>query len=68
MAEKSHVNELGAGTAIALRLTAPWAHSGRIVILDSGFASLKAAKALAEVGLYMMVMLRQLTVVFPNSG
>ena len=54
MAEKEHVHELGAGTAIALRLTAPWAHSGRIVILDSGFASLKAAKALAEVGLYMI--------------
>ncbi|KAL5489428.1 hypothetical protein EMCRGX_G018519, partial [Ephydatia muelleri] len=54
MAEKEHVNELGAGTAIALRLTAPWVHSGRIVILDSGFASLKTAIALAEVGLYMI--------------
>ena len=54
MAEKEHVNELGAGTAIALRLTAPWVHSVRIVILDSGFASLKTAKALAEVGLYMI--------------
>lgn len=34
-----------------LRLTAQWVHSGRIVIIDSGFASIKAAKVLAEVGL-----------------
>ena len=53
MADKEHVKELGTGAAIALRLTGPWAHSVRIVILDSGFASLKAAKALAEVELYI---------------
>ena len=46
--------QVRAGTAIALRLTAPWVHSGRIIILDSGFASLKAPKALAEVGLHMI--------------
>ena len=51
MADKKHVRELGTGTAAALRLTAPWAHTGCIVFLDSAFASLKAAKALAGAGL-----------------
>ena len=46
MADKEYVKDLGAGAATAMRLTAPWRNSGRMVILDSAFVSLKAAKAL----------------------
>ena len=67
MADKKHVRELGAGTAAALRLTAPWAHTGRIVILDSAFASLKAAKALAGAGLYMVGNVKTAHTGFPKG-
>ena len=49
MADKEYVKDLGASAATAMRLTLPWRNSGRIVILNSAFASLKAAKALAGV-------------------
>jgi hypothetical protein len=54
MASKEWVQELGSGAAIAMRMTKPWANSSRVVILDSAFASLKAAKALAGVGLFII--------------
>ena len=50
MADKEYVKYLGAGLVTAMRLTSKWRNSGHIVILDSAFASLKAAKALAGVG------------------
>ena len=50
IADKKHVRELGAGTAAALRLTTPWAHTGRIVILDNPFASLNLSRCRAVHG------------------
>ena len=38
---KQWTEEFGEGTAIVLRLCQPWAGSGRIVIADSAFSSVK---------------------------
>ena len=55
MADKEYMKDLGAGAVSAMRLTLPWRNSGgHIVILGSALASLKAAKALAGVGLFMI--------------
>jgi hypothetical protein len=52
MAKHKYVTELGSGAAIAMRMTFAWHRTKRIVLLDSAFASLKAAQALAGVGLF----------------
>ena len=54
MAKKPYQTELGAGTATTLRLCEPWFHSGRIILGDSWFASVKVAEQLHNRGLYFM--------------
>lgn len=54
MQGKDFVSEYNAGTALTLRMTKPWWGSGRLVILDSAFASFMCAKALANKGMYMV--------------
>ena len=54
MADKEYVKDLGAGLVTAIRPTSKWRNYGCIVILDSAFASWKAVKALAGVGLLMI--------------
>jgi hypothetical protein len=51
MATKKFVAEWGKLPARALRCTQPWHRTGRIVILDAGFASVLAARGFAEVSL-----------------
>ncbi len=45
------VSVYGSNPAKALRCVKPWLSSGRCVILDPGFASLKCVKGMAEHGM-----------------
>ena len=54
MAKKEFVQEYGKNPAKALRCVKPWFNTGRLVILDAGFASVKCAIGMAEHGLYMI--------------
>ena len=54
MCDKKFVKEFGATTATTLQLTEAYHGSGRRVIADSWFASVKCVKALMERGLYLM--------------
>lgn len=54
MAEAEYVSEAGKNPAKALRCTKPWHGSGRLVILDSGFASVTCAMHLADKGMYFI--------------
>ena len=51
MAEKDHVEEYGATTAIVLRLVKEYNGSGRVVIADSWFGSVKSI--IAEIGIIL---------------
>jgi hypothetical protein len=64
---KEFVGTYGAiNPAKALRCVKPWFGSGRCVILDSGFASLKCAKRKAENGLFMIGNVKTTHVGFPK--
>jgi hypothetical protein len=54
MATKKFVAEWGKLPARALRCTEPWHRTGRVVILDAGFASVLATRGFAEQGLSMV--------------
>ena len=54
MAEKKFVREFGKNPSKALRCTENWFGSGRLVFLDSGFASWKGVQGFAEHGLYVI--------------
>lgn len=59
MAEKEHVNRVGATTATCLRLTEPWKGSGRIIVGDSWFGSVKSARELYQTnGLYSILLVK----------
>ena len=59
MQDKEHVSEYGATSATCLRLTEPWKHSGRIVIADSWFGSVKSAVKLYNInGLYSNMLVK----------
>ena len=51
MESKEFVAEFGKNPAKALRCVKNWFHSGRLVLVDSGFASVELAMGLAEHGL-----------------
>ena len=56
---KQYHAEYGEGTAVTLRLVAPWAGSGRYVVMDSAFGSFKTIVALLSiVGLYGIGMVK----------
>jgi hypothetical protein len=52
MQDKEFVSGYGAKPAKAMRCVKPRLGSGRCVILDSGFASLKCVKGMAEHGMF----------------
>jgi hypothetical protein len=52
-------SEHGKTTGLLLRLTDSIAHSGRIVIMDSGFCVLKALIKLASVGVYASAVIKK---------
>ena len=54
MQQKRWVQQYGVGCATLMRCTLPWHGSGRLILGDSAFASLRSAMALAEVGMYLI--------------
>ena len=67
MGEKEFVRELGATTAVTLRLTAPWKYSGRVVVADSWFGSVKAVVNLFNrYKLYGTMLVKTAHVKFPK--
>ncbi|XP_069354527.1 piggyBac transposable element-derived protein 3-like [Maniola hyperantus] len=67
MSAKKWQRELGAGTATTLRLTEPWHGSGRVVVGDSWFASVKTAVELSKVGLYFIGLVKTAHSFYPSS-
>lgn len=65
MQQKEWQHQLGAGTATTLRLTRPWHGSGRIVVGDSWFGSVKTAFELHQRGLFFMGMVKTATKKYP---
>ncbi|XP_050298561.1 piggyBac transposable element-derived protein 4-like [Anthonomus grandis grandis] len=65
MQKKEWQRELGAGTATTLRLTRPWHGSGRIVVGDSWFASVKTAIELNKRGLNFLGIVKTATRNYP---
>lgn len=65
MSQKKWQRELGAGTATTLRLTSSWHGTGRIVIGDSWFASVKTACELYKRGLYFLGIVKTATRNYP---
>ena len=58
MKDKEHVTEYGATTATTLRLTDYWKNTGRIVVGDSWFGSVKTAVQLMHKGLYSNLLVK----------
>ena len=59
MADKEYMKEYGATTACSLRITKHWKGSGRVVIGDSWFGSLKTCRQLYEInGLYSNMLVK----------
>lgn len=55
---KEHVHKYGATCATTLRLTAPYYGTGRVVLADSWFGSVKTAIALKERGLFSVLLVK----------
>ena len=66
MKEKDHVKEYGATTATTIRLTAPYHGTGRRIIADSWFGSVKTAVALSKRGLYSIMLVKTAHKDFPR--
>jgi hypothetical protein len=55
----------GAATALMLRLLSSFASSGRLVVGDSAFASVRTAVALHKIGLYFIGLVKSCTRMYP---
>jgi hypothetical protein len=58
-------SKLGEGTAVTLRLTEPYWATGRTVVTDSAFGSVKCAAQLAARGTFIMAMVKTAHKEFP---
>ena len=67
MSGKDHVWEYGATTATTLRLTQPYHGSGRCIIADSWFGSIKSASELMRQGLYSIMLVKTAHRDFPHQ-
>ena len=67
MSKKQYTAEYNAGTAISLRLTKPWFHTGRCVNGDSAFASVQTAVACSSVGLHFTGLVKKASKKFPKA-
>ena len=65
MATKKHVKKFGATCATTLRLTEPLHGSGRTVIGDSWFGSVKTVTQLRKVGLYSAMIVKTAHKIYP---
>lgn len=70
MHAKEHRQDFGAGTSVLLRLVekAQIAHTGRTIVADSAFASVRAAVALHNVGLGFIGLVKTATKGFPTKA
>ena len=68
MRTKEYSADYNAGTAILLRLTKPFAGTGRFVVADSAFSSVQTLKALIILfGLWFMGMVKTAHALFPKK-
>ena len=67
MKDKPYVKEFGATTATTLRITEHYHGTGRIVIADSWFGSVKCAVQLYNRGLYSIMLVKNNSVDFPKE-
>ena len=67
MAEKEFVDEYGATTATTLRLAVAYHGTGRIIVANSWFGSLKTAIALMKHGLYCNMLVKTAHKGFPRE-
>lgn len=63
--KKKYHKEYGEGTAVSLRLVEDWFGTGRTIVGDSYFSSVKTLNALRERGLYYMGIVKTATTGFP---
>ena len=60
--------EYGEGTAVTLRLCSPWSGTGRYVVMDSAFGSVKTCIALVTIlGLFCVGMVKTASRCFPKK-
>ena len=64
---KKYHREYGEGTAVLCRLTEPYFGTGRTIVADSAFSSVKALVALLGYGLYFMGMVKTAHKLFPKK-
>ena len=67
MKDKEHVTEYRATTATTLRLTNYWKNTGRIVVGDSSFGSVKTAVQLMHKGLYSNLLVKTAHKNYPRA-
>ena len=67
MNDREYTRALGAGTALLLRLTKDFRGSGRIVVADSAFASVKTAVELKSRGLNFIGLVKTASRKFPKK-
>ena len=67
MQEREYVREYGAVTSLLLRLSANWHGTGRLIVTDSAFASVKSVVALKSRGLYFMGLVKTAHRKFPKK-
>jgi hypothetical protein len=66
--QKQWFAQYGEGTAVALRLAAPWAGSGRYTVMDSAFGSVKTCIAMLSIlGLFCMGMVKTASRLYPKQ-
>ena len=65
MCDKKYVKKFGATTATTLQLTEAYHGSGRRVIADSWFGSVKCAKALIKRRFYLIMLVKTAPKDFP---
>ena len=67
MGQKEFVTEWGKNPAKAMRCVKPWFGTGRLVVIDSGFASLSCARGMAENGLFIVGNVKTASAGFPKA-
>ena len=66
-AKKLHAAEHGHGTGVTLRLTTPWHSSGRVVVADSAFGSVKTAVQMRKSGMHFIGMVKTAHMKYPKK-
>ena len=67
MAQTEFTNELGSTTAVSLRLTKPYWATGRLVLGDAWFGSVKCCNELLKRGLFSIMVVKNNHKLFPTS-